>query len=109
MAEKKTEELETIQKMSFKAMGCDAKDAIRQDKNVYMCRVYGEATEIKSREARNGDIYSYLLGDFRAETGAGKRFESSKLFLPGSLLELVESSLKAADGKPVSFAFDVFS
>jgi len=106
----KAGEYEPMAQMTFKKMGCDAKDAIRAGKNVFMCRVFGEAADIKVKEAKGGDTYSYLIGEFRAETAAGKLFESGKLFLPGSIMETVEAQLKTVeDGKGVQFAFDVFS
>jgi len=109
MAEKQTVEFAPIAQMSIKKMGCDAKDAIRVGKPVFMCRVFGEAADLKSKEARNGDTYSYLIGEFRAETAKGDKYESTKLFLPGGVLEQIEASLKASEGKPVQFAYDIFA
>jgi len=106
MAEKK---FEPMSKMSIKKMGCDAKEAIRQGKAVFMCRIYGEANDKKDKENRSGDLYSYLLGTFRAETWEGKLFESETLFLPGTLMEVVEAQLKRSSGAGVQFGWDIFS
>jgi hypothetical protein len=98
--------------MSIKKLGCDAKDAIRANNgkggNVYMCRIFGEAVEYKTKEGKSGDMYNYLIGDFRGVNAKGEKFESTKLFLPGRLLEEVESALKSS-GQPVEFGYDIFS
>lgn len=96
-----------ITQMTFKNIGCTPKEAIKQDKTLFMARVYGEASEVKQKEARNGDIYVYLIGEFRAINAAGKQFESSKLFLPNSIFEEVQAALKANDGKPIQFGYDI--
>lgn len=110
-ATQKDEKLEytPIPEMNVKKLGADAKDAVRLDKTVYMCRIYGEASQVKSKEARSGDMYSYLIGQFRGINAKGEKFESEKLFLPGGIMEAVESALSIADGKPVQFGYDIFS
>ena len=107
-----------IAQMTIKTVGCAPKDAIRQDKQVFMCRIYGEATSAKTKEARSGDAYTYLIGIFRAErpskgdaeTAVGPVcvFESEKLFLPSGIQEKIESQLTAT-GKPVQFGYDIYS
>jgi hypothetical protein len=103
-----------IAQMTIKTVGCDPKDAIRQDKQVYMCRIFGEATAAKTKESRNGDAYTYLLGVFRAERPPRgeeegiQRYESDKLFLPSGIQEKIESQL-AATSKPVQFGYDLYS
>jgi hypothetical protein len=106
MAEPK---FEPIAKMSMKKMGCDAKEAIKQDRAVFMARIYGEAASIKTKENRSGDVYSYLVGSFRAQTFEGNAFESEILYLPGTLMEVIEAQLKSADGGAVQFGWDIFS
>lgn len=98
-----------IAQMTIKKVNADPKDAIRQSKQVFLCRIFGEATDVVVKEARTGDMYSYLIGEFRAQNAIGERFESSKLFLPGSLQEGLVGQLKAADGKSVQFGFDIFA
>lgn len=108
MAEKK--EIEVKKQLSIKEMGCDGKDAIRESKTVYLCRIFGEAAAIKVKEARSGDMYSYLIGEFRGVRALdGQEFESSKLFLPGSIFEQVEAALKQAGDAPVQFAYDIYT
>lgn len=94
--------------MSLKKMGCDPKDAIRQNGNVYMARVFGEATALKSKEAKSGDVYAYLIGDFRGVNSKGEKYESTKLFLPERLREEIESALTST-GMPVEFGYDIYS
>jgi len=94
--------------MSMKKMGCDPKDAIRQSANVYMCRIFGEATAIKTKDAKSGDVYSYLIGDFRGVNAKGEKFESTKLFLPERLKEEIESALSST-GNPVEFGYDIYA
>lgn len=98
-----------IAQMTIKKLGADPKDAVRKDTTVFLCRIYGEATAKKTKEARSGDVYSYLVGEFRAENAAGEKFESEKLFLPASIQESVESQLSAAEGKAVQFGYEIFS
>lgn len=94
--------------MSLKKIGAVALDAVRQNVAVFMGRVFGEATDAKQKEGKGGDIYTYLIGDFRAINGKGEKFESTKLFLPGRMMEEIESILKST-GAPVEFGFDIFS
>lgn len=94
---------------TMKTIGCTPKEAIKQGKAVFMARIYGEASAVKTKEAKNGDLYSYFVGEFRAINATGAKFESTKLFLPGSIFEIIEAELKAGDGKPVQFGYDVFS
>jgi hypothetical protein len=102
-------EWQPIPKMALKAMGSNGKEAVKQGKNVYMGRIYGEAQAVKTKENRSGDMYSYLVGEFRSINGNGEKFESGILYLPGKLFETVESMLKSADGKAVRFAYDIYS
>lgn len=105
----KAPEWSPVTQMTLKGIGCLPKEAIKQEKTVFMARLYGEAAAIKTKEAKNGDVYSYFIGEFRAENGVGKRFESCKLFLPGSIFEEIEAALKAAGDKAVVFAYDIFA
>lgn len=97
--------------MTFKACGWEPKRAIKEEKKVYLGRVFGEAASYKTKEARNGDTYNYLIGEFRA-TGLNEGkpcfYESGKLFLPTGAMEQVEAALKTANGGAVKFAYDVF-
>jgi hypothetical protein len=118
MAEKTKHKVAPIAQMTIKTLGCDPKDAIRQEKQVFMCRIYGEATSAKTKEARSGDAYTYLIGIFRGERpsksdaekaeGPVQSYESEKLFLPSSFQEKIESQLTAT-GKPVQFGYDIYS
>jgi hypothetical protein len=106
MADKK--EMEPIGEMTLKAMGCNAKEAVKQDKSVFMARIFGEVAGVKVKERRSGDTYSILLGQFRGET-AEKRFESERLILPGYIHDTVTAQLESAQGKAVKFGYDIFS
>jgi len=98
-----------LAQMTLKACGCNPKEAIKQEKQVFMAKVFGEASEVKTKTARSGDPYSYLIGEFRAINGEKLGFESNKLFLPGGIFEQVEATLNAANGKSVQFAYDIYS
>jgi len=98
-----------IAQMTIKKLGCDPKDAIRKNVQIFLCRIFGEAATLVTKEARTGDMYSYLIGEFRAVTADGKRYESGKLFLPGSLQEGVAGQLTSNEGKSVQFGFDIYS
>lgn len=72
-----------------------------------MVRVIGVANELLEKEARSGQPYKQLIGDFQMLNAAGERYTSNKLFLPGTIMENVEAALKAAAGAPVKFAYDI--
>jgi hypothetical protein len=92
-----------------KKIDMDPKEAIVQKKQVFLCRVWGEVTMVKTKENRSGDPYSYLVGQFMLVAGNGITYESGKLYLPTSLQEEVESAWRAAGEIPTKFAYDVFS
>lgn len=94
--------------MTIKKIGADPKDAIRQNATVFMGRIFGEASALKTKDAKNGDVYQYLIGDFRAVNAKGDKYESTKLFLPGRLLEEIEAALNST-GQPVEFGYDIFA
>lgn len=106
-------EWQPLADMTIKKLGCDPKDAIRANAgkggNVYLCRIFGEAVAIKTKEAKSGDMYSYLIGEFRAVNGNNEKYEATKLFLPGRLMEEVETALASAEGAPVQFGYDIYS
>ena len=109
MAKNETPEWAPLPQMTLKKLGCDPKEAVRKEETIYMGRVFGEASSMKTKEAKNGDLYSYLVGEFRAINNEGKKFEAQKLFLPGGILEQIEAALTAADGKPVQFGYDIYA
>jgi hypothetical protein len=98
-----------LAQLTLKACGCNPKDAIKESKAVFMARIFGEAGSVKTKVARSGDPYSYLVGEFRAVNGDKEGFESNKLFLPGGIFEQVEAAVNAADGKPVQFGYEIYS
>lgn len=108
-----------LSQMTIKNCGCDPRQAIRDGKQVFMIRIFGEATASKTKEARNGDEYTYLIGSFRgvrpsltpqekADFGAEVIFESDKLFLPSTLQEKIEATL-ATSKNAVQFGYDIYS
>jgi hypothetical protein len=99
------QQYETVSSISFKNCEADGKRAVKEEKTVPVGRIYGEASGIKSKEDRKGQVFSYLLGQFRFINYAGKGYESEKLFLPGGMLENIEAALKNATA--VQFAYDV--
>jgi len=102
-------EYQPIPQMNIKKIGANPKEAVKQEKAVFMGRIYGECTSIKTKEARSGDVYNYMVGQFRAVNGAGEKFESEKLFLPGGIFETIESAWKAGGEQPVQFGYDIFA
>jgi hypothetical protein len=114
MATKKAETTEgqewsPLAALNVKNCGCDPKIAVRNDKTTYLLRIWGEVSSIKTKENRSGDMYSYMIGAFRAVRADGAKFESEKLFLPGGIFEQVEGAYKAGGEAPVQFAYDIFS
>lgn len=108
--EKATPETEAITqmgRMSIKKCGADAREAFKQNKPVFMGRILGVAEAYVTKENRDGEIYQYLIGQFRFTRFDGKQFESAKLTLPGSINELVETAVKAGNGKAVKFGYDI--
>jgi hypothetical protein len=87
----------------------DPRDAFAKKGSVFMCRVWGQLASIKSKEAKNGDVYSYLIGMFRCTNGKGKDFESGKLYLPTGMMEELEGKFKAEGETPIKFAYDVYA
>jgi hypothetical protein len=98
-----------LPQINLKKIGCQPKQAVRLDKPVYMARIYGECTSVKTKDGRNGDPYSYLVGMFRAVTPDGKKWETEKLFLPGGIMEAVESQWESGGKKPVQFGYDILA
>ena len=103
-------ESKTIPQMTIKKLDVDPREAFAtKSPSMYLCRIFGQATGIKTKEARSGDPYSYLVGEFSAVNNKGEAFDSEKLFLPASIQESVESQLKAANGAAVRFGYDIFA
>lgn len=102
-------EVTPLAEMTIKALGGNAKEAVKQSKAVFMARVFGEVSGTKTKERRDGSMYTIMLGMFRGVDGAGKMFESERLILPGGIQEALESATKTSEGKPVKFGYDIFS
>lgn len=100
---------ETLAEMSIKAMKCSPKEAIKQEKTVFMARVFGEVADVKTKERRDGSVYTVLLGDFVGVKADNTEYESEKLILPGGIQESVLAAVKAAEGKPIQFGYDISS
>jgi len=96
--------------LTFKKAGFDPKECIRQNKNVYLGAVFGEMVGFKTKEAKSGDTYTILIGQFRIVNAAEKaNFESEKMILPGSIQETLEATFSSGGGKPVVFGYDIFA
>lgn len=102
-------QLTALTKMGITYMQMTGKEAVKQGKSVFMCRIYGEATDSKTKEDRTGRPYTYLIGQFRGVNNKGEEFESEKLFLPDGIMEKVLSQLAQAEGAPVKFGYDITS
>lgn len=100
---------EPLAQMSVKDCGMDPKEAVRKRATVFMVRIFGEASAMKTKTARSGDAYSYFIGNFGAINANGKEFVSDKLFLPGSIAEKLEVQLSGSNGAPVEFGYDIYS
>lgn len=102
---------ELLKKMSLGYMGCKGKEAIRQEKTVFMARIGGEIQDVKHKERRGGagDVVSYFIGDFMATTAEGTLYESDTLFLPGFIFEKLEAQYKSGNEAPLTFGIDIFS
>lgn len=103
-------EFAPLAQMTLKGIGCKPLEAVKKSAVVFMARIFGEVSDVKTKEARNGDAYSYFVGEFRAIGPDEKtKFESGKLFLPGGLFETIEGEFKAGGGKAVQFGYDIYS
>lgn len=100
--------IEVIPQMNVKSIGGQPKLAASSKQTVFCGRFFGEVTAMKTKEQRNGNFYSYFVGEFRAIGPDGKHYSSEKLFLFGSLSEKIESMLKSSNS-PVEFAVDIFA
>lgn len=95
-----------VSKMSVKSIGCKPFGAPLTDPKK-LCTILGKATGIKCGEDANGNVYSALIGSFRAEDlMAGNIFRSGKLFLPSGIHDAVETMVKQLpdSGGAVKFA-----
>ena len=95
-----------LSQLSMKNLG-DPKQG--RTKSMFLGRIFGQCTAVKTKESRGGDPYSYLVGDFQAVSSDNKVYSTEKMYLPGALLEQIESTWKAGGEAPVEFAYDMFS
>jgi hypothetical protein len=118
-----------LKQLTIKTIGCEPRAAAKQNRQFFLCRIFGEANHSRTKEGKNGDPYSLLIGAFRAECplppappqaelpgmpdtpppATSKAFDSDTLLLPGGLEGQIEKLLKSSGGKPVQFGYDVFS
>lgn len=87
----------------------DPREVNATKKPMFMCRVVGQCNMIKSKEGKNGDVYSYIVGDVYIINGKGQHFTCGKMYLPAGLLEEVESAYKAGGEQPTKFGYDVYA
>jgi hypothetical protein len=101
-------ETTTVRRLNIKGVGADPKEAIKQEKTVFMARLVGEANDVKHKEQKDGNISACFIGQFRATNEKGKNFDSEQLYLPKFMSEKIEADLKA-NPNGVQFAYDVFA
>lgn len=100
-------ESKPLAQMNIKNCGVNGLQAIKEEKQVFLVRIFGEANEAKTKLNRANDPYTYLIGNFKAKNNKGERFHSDTLFLPATIQEKVEAELKSAGGNPVEFGYDI--
>lgn len=109
LADEKKPEYQPLPQMNVKAIGAKPKEADRTGKAVFCGRIWGQVTSVKNKESRSGDPYSYLVGSFRALGPDDQKYEAEKLFLPGGLMEQIESTWKSGGEVPVQFGYDIYA
>lgn len=106
----KSEEGNLVPQLTFKKAAFDPKECIRQKKQVYLGSVFGEMAGLKVKEAKSGDTYTILIGQFRIVNEVNKEmYESEKAILPGSIQETLEATFNSGGSKPVVFGYDVYA
>lgn len=105
-----------INKITIKGIGCkpQAVTAMADGAVHTMCRIYGVLNKVQEKESmvNPGSMEVALLGEFEAvNLETGEVFRSGKLYLPGSLSDILRSNLdKYKDEEKtatVQFAFEI--
>lgn len=99
----------TLRDLSLKSMGSEGKLAVKEEKRVFMGRLYGEVLTMKTAEDKRGKVFTFFMGDFAGVNPKGENFTSSKLFLPGGYSDTIEAMMVKANGGAVQFGIDVWS
>lgn len=112
------QEITLLPKMSIKTMGANGAIVLVTKAKTPVIRVYGVARNIKSATGANGDPVFGLTGQFEGLNIADKtKFQSSVLYLPNGIQELIMDPLEAilngddklAKSQGVQFALDIFA
>lgn len=98
-----------VSKMDLKSLKVDPREAFARKTTIFLARVFGIANGVKYKEARTGDTYAVLLGEFFAVNERGEEYSSDVLLLPRSVQDRVVAMVETAEGKPVKFGYDLYA
>lgn len=107
MATTKEKDITPLRSLNVAAIGGKPKLCVNSGKPIFVGRIYGEVTDVKHKEDRNGKLQAQFVGEFVGVGPDGSVFSSGRLYLPGTISEGLEGQLKTSDGKPVRFAYDL--
>lgn len=101
-----------LPKMTVATLGTVPARAKAEKKRVHLCRIIGSASSTKLKTDQAGEPIVAIVGNFEGtnvETGAVA--QSSVLYLPGGIQEVLENAIDSREDKnaAVPFALDVFS
>lgn len=101
-----------LPKMTVATLGTVPARAKAEKKRVHLCRIIGSASSTKLKTDQAGEPIVAIVGNFEGtnvETGAVA--QSSVLYLPGGIQEVIENAVDSRDDKnaAVPFALDVFA
>lgn len=101
-----------LPKISVATLGCVSARAKAEGKRIHLARIMGIITGTKMKTDQAGEPIVAVIGTFEGTNiETGKTAQSSVLYLPGGIQEVLET---AADGRQdasvgIPFALDVFS
>lgn len=101
-----------LSKITVKAIGCDPKACIKAEKTIDLAKIYGVVNESKPVDGmKDGKLSYQFFGNFEAiNLQTGEVFQSTKLFLPKVVEDLLETTLRPTGKEKlesVRFAFQI--
>ena len=75
----------------------------------FLARILGVVASMEVEPTGNGGAITKFVGEFRAVSQERKEFGAPVAYLPAAAETALAAAVKAGDGKPVKFAFDVFA
>lgn len=113
---KEKEEISFVAKLSIKTLGCVPLDAVKQGKEVSLCRIFGVAQGVKYvPNKQTGDVSVALIGDFEGvNLTTGETLRSGVCYLPSGIHDKISAPLEAARrsetaADPIQFGVELCS